>query len=577
LTELQQTMQRALDGLAEKPRETGDWGRVVADAERRSQRAWVMRVAVVAAAAVVAVAAALVSPVEDEQPTSVIGRALAAVGDGPVLHVVFRSDLGTAFVRLSTGEVTPVYAEVELRYDPDRGAHYVTRFGGVVTGERSIPPGELPDAEIRRYRALAARYRQELASGAARVVADGRVGGRRVAWIRLRGQWWPDRQDGVSHLHAEEIAVDRETYKPVFVRQTRDGRPVPGWPGEHIRELELLPSGQGDFEGSSARSPQLWPFSQRFGSGLDRTGIDRLIPGGGVWAGPSIRGLPLADVRELIMTTRTGPKAPRSRTVAASVFYGRLARGHRDASRRHLVIEQAPAFPRAWGWAARGVAIPDGSAFVWANRTAFLRDERRSILIRATTTEDILAAAFSLRPFGTSRDQPGTLDVQRIARKVERPQIPAVEGFAPVRPRPLVRRRGTRIQSGAARGVTVAIFSGGVATFDTTGMDERIRKVVGKTVSANCIRVTNGTGGSGAGGEVPTNGVKDVVMLAQPQRGRVPIVRGRFDFCELSTGLGRNWLRRNGWHGLLEVPLTTRGTRFLDERAAVRAARAKRN
>jgi hypothetical protein len=371
LTELQQTMHRALDRLVDEPRETGDWGRVLADAERRTQGAWLARVAVVAVAAVVGVAAALVSPFEDEQPTGVIGRALAAVGDGPVLHVVFRSDLGTAFVRLSTGEVTPVYAEVELWFDPDRGAHY--------------------------------------------------------------------------------------------------------------------------------------------------------------------------------------------------------------ASRRHLVIEQARGFPRAWHPASRGVAIPDGSAFVWANRSAFLRDERRSILIRGKATEDVLAAAFSLRPFGASREQPGTLDVERIAREVERPQIPAVEGFAPVQPRPLVRRRGTRIQFGGAQGATVAIFSGGVATFDTTGMDERIREVVGKTVSANCARVTNGIGGSGVGGEVPSNGVKDVVMLAQPQRGRMPIIKGRFDFCELSTGLGRNWLRRNGWHGLLEIPLTTRGARFLDERAAVRAARAKRN
>jgi hypothetical protein len=577
MSELHQAFHRALDDLVEEPDEHGDWGRVLTDVDRQNRGAWVVRMAVVAAVAVVAVGAALVSPLEDEQPAGVVGRALAAIGDGPVLHVVFRGDSGTSFVHLTTGEVTPVYGDVELWYDPNRGAHYVYRFGGVVTGERSIPPGELPDRQIQSYRALAARYRQELASGTARVVADGRVGGRRVAWIRLRGEWWPDRQDGASHLRAEEIAVDRETYKPVFVRLTLDGKPFPRSPGEHIRDLELLPAGEGDFEGGSARSPQLSPFSQRFGSGLDRAGIDQLVPGGGVWAGPSIRGLPFADARELIMTTRTGQGGARTETVAASVFYGRFSRGHRDASERHVVIEQAREFPRAWGWALNGgTAIPEGSAFVRADRSAFLRDDRRSILIRATSTEDVLAAALSLRPFA-SRGQPTGLDVQRIAREAERPQIPSVEGFAAVPPRPLVRERGRLIQSGSARGVTVAIYSGGVARFDTTNMDEGVRRVVRRTLPAACFRVENGVGGGGVGGEVPTDGVKDVVMLAQPQQGRVPIIRGRFDACELSTGLGRNWLRRHGWHGLLEIPLTQRGSRFLDDRAAMRAARAKRN
>lgn len=577
MSELHEAFHRALDGFVEEPDEKGDWDGVVNDAERGNRRAWVVRFAVVGIAAVVAVGAALVSPFEDEQPAGVVGRALAALGDGPVLHVVFRTDHGTSFVHLTTGEVTPVYSDVELWYDPDRGAHYVSKVGGVVTGERSIAPSEVPDAQIRSYRALAARYREELANGTARVVADGRVGGRRVAWIRLRGEWWPDRRDGASHLHAEEIAVDRETYKPVFVRQTLDGKPFPGRTGEHIRELELLPAGEGDFEGGSARSPQLWPFSQRFGSGLDRAGIEQLVPGGGVWAGRSIRGLPFADARELIMTTRTGPRGARTATVAASVFYGRFSRGHRDASKRHVVIEQAREFPRAWGWALEGVAIPEGSALVRADRSAFLRDDRRSILVRGTTTEDIVAAAVALRPFGTNRARPTRFDVERIAREVERPQIPAVEGFAAVPPRPLVRDRGRQIQSGSARGVTVAVFSGGVARFDTTNMDERIRRVLREALPASCFRVKDGVGGSGVGGEVPTNGVKDVVMLAQPQHGRMPVVRGRFDACEISTGLGRNWLRRYGWHGLLEIPLTERGARFLDRRAAVRAARAKRN
>ena len=577
MTELQHTIKRALDGLVGERHERGNWTRVLADAEGRNRRAGVMRIALVAAAAVVVVGAALVSPFEDEQPTGAIERALAAIGDGPVLHVVFRGDYGTAFMELKTGKVTPVYGDVEVWYDADRGAHYVSRFGGVITDERSFAPTELPESQVERYQALATRYREALESGRARVVAPGRVGDRKVLWIRLRGEWRPDRHDSKFHLSAEEIAVDRETYEPVFVRQTLDGKPFPGWPGEQILELELLPDGEGDFTGESTRPGDQFYFSQRFGRGLDRATIARLVPDGGLWLGSTFKGLPFADARELIMTSHVGLRGPRKRTIAGSVFYGRLSKGHRDASARHVVIEQAREFPREWGWRPKLLEVPEGSTLVRADRSAFLRRGKRSILIRATDTRDLVAAALSLRPFGTSGAAPTGLDVGRIAGEIEREQIARVDGFAAVEPRPLVRRRGRQIQSGERSGVTVAIFSGGIARFDTTGMDAKLRQVLRKTLPANCFRVSNGVGGGGVGGSVPTQGVKDVILLAQPQKGRMPVLRGRFDACEISTGLGRNWLRRYDWHGLLEIPLTESGVRFFENRAAVRKARTNRN
>jgi hypothetical protein len=577
MSELHRSIHRALDGLVDERAEQGNWTRVLADAGRSGRRARVLRVAVVAAAAVAVVGAALVSPFEDEQPTGVVGRALAAIGEGPVLHVVFRGDYGTSLLELRTGKVTPVYGDVEVWYDPDRGAHYVSRFGGVITDERSIASSDLQESQVQRYRALAARYREALESGTARVVAQGRVGGRRVHWIRLRGEWRPHRRDSKSHLSAEEIAVDRETYEPVFVRQTLDGRPFPGWPGEEILELELLADGEGDFTGESARQGDQLYFSQRFGRGLDRAAMARLLPGGGLWLGPSFRDLTFADARELIMTSRVTLRDPRKRTVAVSVFYGPLSKGHRDATRRHVVVEQSREFPREWGWRPKSLEVPEGSTLVRAGRSAFLHKGKRSILVRATDTRDLVAAVLSLRPFGTKEAEPTGLDVGRIAGEIERAQIARVEGFAPVQPRPLVRRRGRQIQFARNRGVTVRIYSGGVARFDTTRVDESLRRVVRRTLPAGCFRVTNGVGGSGPGGTVPMKGVKDVVLLAQPQRGSTPILRGRFDACEISTGLGRNWLRRYDWHGLLEVPLTQRGVRFFDERAATRRTRANRN
>jgi hypothetical protein len=45
-------------------------------------------------------------------------------------------------------------------------------------------------------------------------------------------------------------------------------------------------------------------------------------------------------------------------------------------------------------------------------------------------------------------------------------------------------------------------------------------------------------------------------------------VARRYDACELGARFGRNWLPRFDWHWPIELPLTERGRRFFDERAA---------
>ena len=97
--------------------------------------------------------------------------------------------------------------------------------GGCLTGSRSLT--RFSSREFGQYPALANRYRHELKSGMRRssptalsMVAPfaGFASGRVVHGC----------EDGREHLHAEEVAVDASTHKPVYMRWTEDGRPVKG-------------------------------------------------------------------------------------------------------------------------------------------------------------------------------------------------------------------------------------------------------------------------------------------------------------------------------------------------------------
>jgi hypothetical protein len=273
-------LERILDRLVPEPAADGDWEQVLVDAQRprRTSLAFALPLgAVVAAVAAVALA----WPFEGERPAPVLVRALAAIGDGPVLHVTFRSDWGASLVDLSTGEVTPVYSELEAWYDPARGLKQISRLGGTVTGERFYRPGQLYRPMTQRFDALATHYREALESGEAKVVTDGRVGDRPVHWIRINSSWHLNSRDAREHLFAEEVAVDAETFEPVYLRSTFDGRSRPGRSyGELITKVETLPEDEVDFTTDTSPDERPRYYGERFGRGLDRKALERAVPGG---------------------------------------------------------------------------------------------------------------------------------------------------------------------------------------------------------------------------------------------------------------------------------------------------------
>ncbi len=271
----------------------GDWEHVATDAQPATRRRILfstrVRLGVLVAAIVAAAGLALAWPF-DNQHASVLDRALAAVGDGPVLHVVLRGEWGGMLVDLSSGERKPVYGDNEVWYDSETGrTHMIERLGGVVQGEEVYQPKKAA-AELA---ALGRTYRQALESGTARVTGEGTIDGEPVVWITIHSELLPDVADGKDHEWAQQVAVSKRTFKPVALRETRDGQPGPGTQ-QRVLELQLLARTDGDFT-ASRPSREGTAFKQ----GRERISLEQapaVLGGTPLWLGRDYDGLPLARV-----------------------------------------------------------------------------------------------------------------------------------------------------------------------------------------------------------------------------------------------------------------------------------------
>ena len=399
-----------------------------------------------------------------------LDKALAAIGDGPVIHVITRGDWGASLVDLSTGRVRPVYGESEVWYDAQRGVHYISRLGDEIAFEDVLPPDARLDQPGAQYIALANHYRDELRSGKARVVASGRVGDRKVLWIRVRAQWLPDSADGKNHLFAEEVAVERATYEPVYLRSTRDGRAPPG-SGLLIVTLETPDSGRGDF---TVEKPAARPGFGGFGlrRNLDRAAIQRVFGGRAVWLGRSFDGKPLVEAKEAEFRARQSADDEWDVSKGISLFYGSLLPrrgGVRFRDNRKPFVQVLETTERSPGWIAFHFGIenvPDGSVLMRSTRSGFLVRDGVYISVSAKTSVDVLKAATGLRRVGAPAPSSTGLDFDRIASQLGPHPVVETTGMAPVEPRLLVRCRGKRLHTKVANGVKVETFAAGLARFD---------------------------------------------------------------------------------------------------------------
>jgi hypothetical protein len=146
----------------------------------------------------------------------VVDKARAALGNGPILHLVYLQPSGMQFVELQgTRTIVPPY-ETEIWTDRKlEYRHMIVRLNGQAISE-SVAPDDLKRAKASfgtidpAYAALWTGYRKALDHGTAKVERQGRLFGRHVYWLRFP----PAGPASTGSL----VAVDRRTYRPLAFR-----------------------------------------------------------------------------------------------------------------------------------------------------------------------------------------------------------------------------------------------------------------------------------------------------------------------------------------------------------------------
>jgi hypothetical protein len=430
-----------LERAAARPRSvSGSWQEILDDA-RAPRRPWLLAALPALGLAALAAAVVLAWPFGGGAGGSVLDRALAAVGNGPVLHIVLNEGWHGTLVDLRTGARSELHGEREAWYDPGRGVHEVARFDGIVQSDVLYPPDRVPPI----YPGLLDGYRGALRSGN----VDGEPGvvdGAPVLWIKVHRELLPDVSDGKLHEFAQELAVTPDTYQPVALRDTRDG--VAGPDGATtIVKLESLPDGGGDFtrgsggldNGTAMRQDARDVSPQEAETAMSRPAV---------WLGTSFSGLDLSQLQQT--TTRLG-RTPLERVTAATVTrecraraakardaaaataacdrraaqlrgrtivttagppvwgephtgvrvgYGAVSggRGIRAEGAGYVTLEETTELYPGFGRGATGYVPPEGSIVVFGGGIGLLRAHGVDVHIEASSEDLLLAAARALRP-----------------------------------------------------------------------------------------------------------------------------------------------------------------------------------
>jgi hypothetical protein len=180
-----------------------------------------VRAGLVGAVAAAVIVAVLAWP-QGKPPGGVVGRALAAIGDGRVMHVVTESPSGIVYVNLQTGHRAAPIMREELWADRQLDHfHLVLSLDGRVLGDLLLPQDAkngtgLPSSPNPAFVALWTGYRAALKNGTATLAGRGSVLGHRVYWLAFRPP--------SSEPERIEVAVDAHTYKPILNRTYANGR-----------------------------------------------------------------------------------------------------------------------------------------------------------------------------------------------------------------------------------------------------------------------------------------------------------------------------------------------------------------
>lgn len=318
-------------------------------------------------AAAVAVAVALLSPWSGGRGGGVIERALAAIGTKPILHAVVAYPSQDAVLSLRTGRTTPIELTVEQWYDATSGrAHFVVRLGGRVVDELLIRPdgsavtraGPVPGRRVRgRVDAALVTfvrgYRDALVHGRAQVTTTGTLFNRPVYWLRLA-------TGGRGRGDSEQVAVDRESYRPLLVRQISGGRVVRTY---RIARIETVSRADANFERPKPARGAATVDAASVGTSrvVSRATANSVLGGRLLWLGPRLGELRLTtiSVQSLQTTYGKGARIPLRRTHGVELLYAR------DKGEATVRIAEALSPEPAYGWPAWLAGAPPAPASLY--------------------------------------------------------------------------------------------------------------------------------------------------------------------------------------------------------------------
>jgi len=410
---------RTLDKLVPLGPQPTHWESVIdaATANRKRWR-WLVRAVAVAGVAVAAgaSAAALAWSFGGGAHGTVLQRAAATLGDGPVLHFVIRSGWGGALIDLKTGSRKHLYATEEFWYERGGRIHEVSRFAGVAQGDATYSADRRSSLN-RKLGSLVTRYRQALRDGSALVLERDVVEGHQVYWIRVDSEMLPDARNRL-HNWAHDVAVSKETFEPVAVREMRDGKPGPNG-NSIVLKAESVPKGKGNFARMQRDSSGL-PVKIAWTGFLTPSEAGAVLGRPALWAGHSVAGLDLAriwkDERGEGYNRKSGRWA--KTYTGVTFFYGTLDDNGDPASSRNtsgaatpmpfVQVSESRTLDSLFQRVVTNYSPPAGSILVFDARIAVMQKDGLYLALDASSEGVLLAAARTLERVPSSKTPPSS-------------------------------------------------------------------------------------------------------------------------------------------------------------------------
>jgi hypothetical protein len=433
MTRIDPVIDQALDRLVEPAaQERPDWAQVARQLERletpppaTASRPWLgrshTRAAVALAVAAAAVAALLVGLPRGGH-VSVIDRAIAAVGNGPVVHLIEPyQDRGQTLINIANGREQTAVLEQETWIDESRALiHEISRASGAIVANDLLTPagtysweaGRLLPASPRNrlsvpeaLRGFASNYRDALASGDAHVDREGTLDGTAVYWLRFKQRQETNPYTNQITHYVDEVAISKDTYKPLALRTI-----IGGQPGELTR-ISLIENVSRD--AANLEQPKLTPMPRGedvvASTKISATQAAAVLGTTPVWAGNAIGALKLSGVYEQRLKTwypsssGIAPVYSRGLVFVYGATPGDLNKGSEFLPNGSLAIRQSINPEGSYGWQQNPPlpASPDG--FMRQGRGPgyyVLRHGDVFVSIQANDKQTALAAARLLSAYG---------------------------------------------------------------------------------------------------------------------------------------------------------------------------------